>query len=164
MFDDPADLLRYHQMRIQALWRCRCQAHEPVSALRQFAHQSRFLTHAGIPYWAAVSDLLLTKLLPEMEAEAPRPDDIEGVAGGEPGAGGAKPETHAAAGQLLDALKIRVSKHNALLDDALAQAVSGQMEDEHGDRAIRRGTGAGEASVKSSTGEQWRDTKKQRVE
>jgi hypothetical protein len=65
----------------------------------------------------------------------------------------------------LDALKIRVSKHNALLDDALAQAVSGQMEDEHGDRAIRRGTGAGEASVKSSsTGEQWRDTKKQRVE
>ena len=70
MFDDPADLLRYHQMRIQALWRCRCQAHEPVSALRQFAHQSRFLTHAGIPYWAAVSDLLLTKLLPEMEAGA----------------------------------------------------------------------------------------------
>jgi hypothetical protein len=64
-----------------------------------------------------VSDLLLTKLLPEMEGEAQRPGDAGDAAGEVAGA-----SSSASVQQRTDSLKRRVASHNALLADALLHA------------------------------------------
>lgn len=104
--------------------------------------------------WCAVSDLLLTKLLPEMEAQRP------GMSGAERAASVPASCTRESLPESIGALKTRVSSYNALLDDALKDMASVQAEE--GDRSI---DGAAAASLPrdAAVEQSMRVAKKQRV-
>ncbi len=67
-----------------------------------------------------MSDLLLTKLLPEMEAQRAGAKAAEGVP---------ENDTGKSPSESMDALKNRISSYNALLDDALKEVASVRTED-----------------------------------
>ena len=79
-------------------------------------------------YAAAVSDLLLTKLLPEMEhAEAKSEERGTAVPAEDPGL--SLPES-------IGALKARVSSYNALLNDALDEVAMRREEEDPRNRSL----------------------------
>lgn len=97
--------------------------------------------------WCTVSDLLLTKLLPEMEAQRAGARAAEGAPAVTASDTGISPES-------MDALKTRISSYNALLDDALKEVASVRTEDEDPTDRPVDGATAGSLPTERATAEQ----------
>ena len=105
--------------------------------------------------WCTVSDLLLTKLLPEMEAQRAAARAAEGAPTVPAN------DTAKSPSESMDALKTRISSYNALLDDALKEVALERTEDEE---PTDRTVGATDGSLPTERAKQSMPVaKKQRV-